>query len=510
MKRNSLKIRILFPLVIVLCFLTLAFSVSFYRLQQKQIINTSFNKFNSVRDLFEANLANDANMLGAAITGIFQDEQTIINLKKKDADALLAANHELYNELHSKNRVTHFYFTGADRVNILRLHQPERYGDIINRFTTLEAERTGKPVYGIELGPLGTFTLRMVVPCFDADQLVGYIELGEEIEHITQNIHDILGVELYVLIEKEYVNRKGWESGMQMMGREADWDQYPFTIIIDKTMDDIPEFLSKFLSQKQDTSLVGSIETSLGGRLYQSTFLRLQDAGSRWVGDMVILYDITDIISHLHITTFSAVLICIIVGGILFIFFYIVVGRIERQLTSAEGKLKKLANVDGLTQIANRRMFDEVIANELKRMCREKGTVALIMCDIDSFKLYNDTYGHQLGDDALHGVAQAISKSLNRPGDFVGRYGGEEFVIILPNTDDRGAMNVAETIRLNVQQLQIPHKKSDVHQYVTLSLGIAVMVPTQKSSVKMLVNLADKALYKAKKQGRNCTVMSVM
>ena len=311
----------LVPLVIVLCFLTLAFSVSFYRLQQKQIINTSFDKFNAVRDLFEAQLENDANMLGAAISGILQDEQTIASFKKKDADALLARNQELYNNLHSKNRVTHFYFTGTDRVNILRLHKPERYGDTINRFTTLEAERTGKPAYGIELGPLGTFTLRMVVPCFDEDQIIGYIELGEEIEHITHKIHDILGVELYVLIEKEYINRKGWETGMQMLGRDADWDQFPFTVIIYRTMDEFPEFLSKFLSQKQDTSLVGSIETSLRGRLYQSTFLRLQDASAHWLGDMVILYDIKDIISHLHSTTFSAVLICIMVGGILFVFF---------------------------------------------------------------------------------------------------------------------------------------------------------------------------------------------
>mgnify|MGYP003985308739 FL=1 len=222
---------------------------------------------------------------------------------------------------------------------------------------------------------------------------------------------------------------------------------------------------------------------------------------------MVILYDITDIISNLHSTTFFAVLICIIVGGILFVFFYIFVGRIDRQLASTEHELQNLTNLDGLTKIANRRMFDEVIANEWKRMRREKGTISLILCDIDSFKLYNDTYGHQLGDDALYGVAKAISKSLNRPGNFVGRYGGEEFAIILPNTNTKSAMNIAETIRTNVQQLQIPHEKSAVHQYLTLSLGLSAMVPTQESSVKMLVNIADKALYKAKKQGKNCTVL---
>ena len=507
MKRNSLKFRMLVPLFVVLSFLILAFSVSFHRLQKKQIVDASFNKFNAVRDLFWAQLENDANMLGATIEVIIHDEQTIASLKGRDANALFARNQPLYNELHSKNRVTHFYFTGSDRVNILRLHQPTRNGDTINRFTTLEAEKTGKPAYGIELGPLGTFTLRMVVPCFDAGQLIGYIELGEEIEHITEIIHEILGVELYVLIDKEYIKRKGWESGMRMLGRVSDWDQFPHTVLVDMTVDDFPLFLADFLSQKQDTSLVGIKEISLGGRLYQSTFLRLQDAGSRWVGDIVILHDITDILSRLYNTTFVAVLICITVGGALFTFFYIIVGRIERQLDGAERELQCLANLDGLTQIANRRTFDETLDTEWRRMQREGGTISLIMCDIDFFKLYNDTYGHQLGDDALCDVAKAISKSFNRAGDFVGRYGGEEFIVILPNTAAEGAMNIAETVRMNVQQLQIAHEKPTVHQYLTLSLGVAVMVPSQESSAKTLIHMADKALYEAKRRGKNCAFL---
>ena len=116
----------------------------------------------------------------------------------------------LFDRFHSDHRVTHFYFTGPDRVNILRVHKTDKHGDKIDRFTTLEAEKTGKHYYGIELGSLGTFTLRTVAPWYDGEQLIGYVELGEEIEHITQKLHDILDIEIYVLIEKQFLYRRNW------------------------------------------------------------------------------------------------------------------------------------------------------------------------------------------------------------------------------------------------------------------------------------------------------------
>ena len=173
------------------------------------------------------------------------------------------------------------------------------------------------------------------------------------------------------------------------------------------------------------------------------------------------------------------------------------------ELQHANLELSRLANLDGLTQIANRRRFDECLAFEWQRHLRDQHPLALIMVDIDYFKYYNDHYGHQCGDDCLIQVAKAIASVPKRRTDFVARYGGEEFVVILPNTKAENAMFVAESLRREISTLAIPHEKSRVSNHITLSLGIASIVPTSVQSLDTLIAKADAALYAAKKQGRD-------
>lgn len=173
------------------------------------------------------------------------------------------------------------------------------------------------------------------------------------------------------------------------------------------------------------------------------------------------------------------------------------------QSKQMEEQLKLLANVDGLTQVANRRKFDEYLEIEWRRCMRDEHFLSLILCDVDSFKLYNDTYGHQSGDDCLVRVAKAIADSVKRPADLVARYGGEEFAIILPNTHGAGAVEVAEVIRTQIRGLQIPHVNSPVSRYVTVSLGVSTIIPTPMSAPEWLIAAADQALYQAKFQGRD-------
>ena len=185
--------------------------------------------------------------------------------------------------------------------------------------------------------------------------------------------------------------------------------------------------------------------------------------------------------------------------------------ELYQKLQSANLELHRLASSDGLTQVANRRCFDEYIHQEWQRLAREKSPLSLILCDIDFFKKYNDTYGHQAGDRCLQQVAQAISRVIKRPADLVARYGGEEFAIILPHTEAQGAAHVAELIRLEVKSLEIPHnihqlsqaESSAIKTYITLSLGVASMIPDHASSPARLIFNADHALYAAKAEGRD-------
>jgi diguanylate cyclase (GGDEF)-like protein len=177
----------------------------------------------------------------------------------------------------------------------------------------------------------------------------------------------------------------------------------------------------------------------------------------------------------------------------------------ENLLQQANEKLGQLVNLDGLTQLANRRRFDEYLEQEWQRLARENLPLSLIMCDIDFFKNYNDTYGHVAGDDCLRKVSLLIKESVRRPADLVARYGGEEFVLVLPNTDIEGAMAIAETIRLGLLELVIPHEDSAISKLVTLSMGVTSLVPLFDSQPSVLLTAADYALYRAKELGRNQT-----
>jgi len=175
----------------------------------------------------------------------------------------------------------------------------------------------------------------------------------------------------------------------------------------------------------------------------------------------------------------------------------------EDALKKTNKKLEKLARVDGLTQIANRRVFDETLHKEWQRMQRSHLPIALLMIDIDFFKLFNDNYGHAQGDECLKQVAKTISSCVHRSHDLVARYGGEEFGCILPETDLKGAAIIADSILNSVQECQIPHEYSKVTDIVTISVGCFCMIPGKEDQYGVLIGEADKLLYKSKKLGRN-------
>ena len=177
--------------------------------------------------------------------------------------------------------------------------------------------------------------------------------------------------------------------------------------------------------------------------------------------------------------------------------------KLNDQLVEANKKLERLANLDSLTGVANRRNFMETFDKEWKRGCRNKLSLSLIMIDVDFFKAYNDYYGHQAGDECLKNIALLLDEALARSGDMLARYGGEEFMIILPGTDIKGTAAVAEKLRKKVESAAIPHESSTINDYVTISLGIAAMIPSVRKSKESLIGAADEALYKAKRNGRN-------
>lgn len=175
-----------------------------------------------------------------------------------------------------------------------------------------------------------------------------------------------------------------------------------------------------------------------------------------------------------------------------------------KDLQATNRELRRLSSIDALTGIANRRHFDETLAREWRRAQRYAKALALIVCDVDYFKQFNDMYGHQTGDDCLRTVARVLEREARRPTDLVSRYGGEEFAVILPDTDAQGAVMVAERMRAAVQAMELMHAGSEVARVVTVSAGVAAHTPHRgEANPQRLVQAADAALYQAKRLGRN-------
>ncbi len=176
--------------------------------------------------------------------------------------------------------------------------------------------------------------------------------------------------------------------------------------------------------------------------------------------------------------------------------------KLTEQLNLANHELHRVSMTDGLTGIANRRLFDELLVREWSRCARIQKPLSIVMLDVDHFKEFNDKYGHQAGDECLKMIAKEIAKAVPRGSDLAARYGGEEFVLILGETDAEGARMVANRIRLQVAELKMANEDSP-HKYVTVSCGISTVLPSDDKPVEKLVKSADNALYLAKRQGRN-------
>lgn len=173
------------------------------------------------------------------------------------------------------------------------------------------------------------------------------------------------------------------------------------------------------------------------------------------------------------------------------------------QLHETEKKLFQLSHYDALTELANRYYLFTFAEQLLKRCRRSKSTVSLLILDVDFFKKYNDHYGHIAGDKCLQKIGDILSLSVNRPDDLAARFGGEEFLVILGNTDLKGALTIAKSIQNNLKSLKILHQDSGLSDYVTMSIGCSASVIGPETSLNELLKSADKQLYEAKKQGRN-------
>ena len=336
---HPLRKQIIIPLLFSLFIMLAASVVSVFLIQRLHMINIIKSNANSVEQLFPTLLEMESSLLAARIDLLKKDKDLQDAWLSHDKAALLKASFPYFSEINTKYNITHFYFIDLNRNCFLRVHNPELFGDYINRVTLNAAARNGTTSIGIELGPLGTLTLRVVHPWFINGILAGYIELGKEILHIAPMIKRSLDVDLIFTINKTRLNRSDWEEGMRMLGREANWDLFPDSVVIDSTNKDIPQDIGNRLSFSHMAHAGDIMELSAQNSKLRAMFVPLIDAAARDVGDIIIISDVSELIYQLNLITLSILTLFLLIGGMLLAFMYFFLIRTENTINSIQGEL---------------------------------------------------------------------------------------------------------------------------------------------------------------------------
>lgn len=364
---DRIRTRMLIPMVILLVVLLGVSVTSLYWVQHRIIDEQVAAHLSGTEGLFQSLLANEAKFINGQIDFLKVDSSIVSAWLDRDRERLLSRVTPLFEEMHSKYLVTHFYFVEPDKTCFLRVQDPDRYGDKKKLFTLDRVISEGKASYGIELGKLGTFTLRVIHPWVIDRKLAGYMELGMEIEHLTPKLKEAIGADLFFVINKEYLNRDKWEAGLEMLGKNGNWNYFADYALIDSTMDEIPQEIRDHLDSDHGQKSQDHFKTTSQGRTFHGGCIPLIDAGNRKVGDMIVLTDISEARASLFTLFLSLTAISIAVGVALLVLFSFYIGRIGSKLIDNQTRLSE--------EVEQRKHIEELLRrsnSEMESRIRER------------------------------------------------------------------------------------------------------------------------------------------
>lgn len=341
-KIMTLKAKILLPLLIASLVIWASYGVITYYERNEHLKADLKYKVSSISLAYQAITDNQLHKQGVILKNIFNDPILLSAMTSHNRDLLLSRSLTIFEKLKTEHNITHFYLHDPERVNILRAHEPKRFGDTINRTSILIAEKTGQPSQGLELGPLGTFTLRSVFPIWSEHRLAGYIEIGEDIDQITQKLAHIFNVDFITLLDKQYLSAAAWEKRRSNFDHDTNWNLLSNNVISSKTINNLASKLNTFLSQPMNELLQAKeIEFSFQDRTYQGQLITMPDIQGRSIGAVLVLNDVTSIFQVFYRSLIITTGVIVFFGLIIFLIFYIILGRVEKQQRELFEELKK-------------------------------------------------------------------------------------------------------------------------------------------------------------------------
>ena len=293
--------------------------------------------------LFAVKLGKDGNLMRAVAHAMMGNAAIEEAFRKGDRDGLERSARGLFETLRGDHRITHLYFTGPDRINLYRLHTPAEHGDRIDRATMLQAHSRKQAVQGLELGPLGTLTLRLVMPWRQRERSLGYVELGEEVKHLIDEVRDSLAVDIVVLINKRYLELKQWQRGQTLMNRQGDWDRFSSHVALAQTSPLPTRFDNRAL-----TRLLGGegVRIAEAGRSLHMAMVPLEDAAGHPIGKLAIVRDATALEATFNNYMAAVVLLSLAVAAGVLGVFYVALERVERDYRRQHELEHRLLHLD--------------------------------------------------------------------------------------------------------------------------------------------------------------------
>jgi signal transduction histidine kinase/CheY-like chemotaxis protein len=341
LRAEAIRLRILAPLLAGIVLMLSAFVLTFSRHERE----TNAVRTRAAAERMSAELSNELRsttaLMQTTLTAVMQDERLAELFRARNREAVYARAQPLFERLSRLHRTTHFYFHEPTRINFLRVHELDRYGDTIDRQTLREAERTRQPAAGIERGPIGTFVYRLVVPWMSGQELIGYLELGKEYEEIARQLHARHGVHLIVAVDKKLLNREVWAKALRKYKRTGNWDQYPSVVIMEKTLDPLPEPLTRLFEQFGSDETDGRSSLQWRGQHYDVVMQALKGIDGSVIGKLVVLRDTTEAVLASRNAILLTACVSLVVAILLIAFFYGFLGRVQRSLVERNASLAR-------------------------------------------------------------------------------------------------------------------------------------------------------------------------
>lgn len=325
---RRIKARFIGPLALTLAFIMCVFAVAIYSIETRIRDRDLAERSAAVAKLFAQKLDKDTHKMMATLRAMMINQAMVNAFRQGDRTALAQQGGELFRSLNAEHKITHLYFIRPDLVSLYRFHSPAVFGDEIQRVTLQQARESQKPAHGLELGPMGTLTLRLVTPWRQDGELLGYLEIGEEIEHLLDEIRHSLAIDLLVLVDKRYLTPAQWQRGLDLMQRSGNWARFGSHAVLAQTAEQLPAALDERLLQQL---LAGrAAEISDFGRSIHLAGVPINDAGKRQIGDLVVMRDITALESTFQWSMIAVILISLLAAGVVLGIFYLALDRVER------------------------------------------------------------------------------------------------------------------------------------------------------------------------------------